>query len=264
MTPKEEWLASFLKNGYAHFPRLLDEKTVKAARKRIDKDIAKNYDPTRKTEYDNQSYCPDIRSSKEITALFTHPEVQRRVDALVPLDQLGFDPGQIAIRNAHNADRPYEPQPHIDGIPTPHNGVTGDELSPFTMLAGVFLSDVVADFAGNFTVWPGSHLLIEQYFRENGRESTRKGMPQISLGSPVQLRASTGDLVLCHYQLAHAAVVNTSDHDRYAVFFRLWQHEIHPAYNSDYRENRWMRLTHLWTGWKIGGPVSGDQTPPNN
>jgi hypothetical protein len=252
MTHQEAWLASFEKNGYALFPRLLDEKTVKAARRRIDKDLAKNYDPARKTEYDNQSFCPDIRNSDEITALFKHPQVQRRVGALVSLDQLGFDPGQIAIRRAHNVDRSYEPQPHIDGIPTPHNGVAGDELSPFTMLVGVFLSDVIADFAGNFTVWPGSHLLIEQYFRKSGRESLRKGMPQIPRGLPVQLHASAGDVVLCHYQLAHAASVNTSDNDRCAVFFRLWQHEINPGYNPSYRESRWTHLTHLWTGWKIG------------
>jgi hypothetical protein len=251
MLNAEAWLTSFRENGYACFPRLVDTETIRAARIRIDRDLAANYDPARKTEYDNQSFCPDIRNASEITALFKHPHVQRQLDELIALDRTGFDPGQIAIRKAHNADRAYEPVPHIDGIPTPHNGVQGDELSPFTMLAGVFLSEVAADFAGNFTVWPGSHLRLEQYFRERGRKSLREGMPQIPLGSSVQLRGSPGDVVFCHYQLAHAAAVNISGNDRYAVFFRLWLQEIHPGHNPGYREIRWQHLTHIWTGWKI-------------
>jgi hypothetical protein len=44
---------------------------------------------------------------------------------------------------------------HIDGIPTATNGVT--RYCPFTMLAGVALSDQAADFEGNLVVYPGSH-----------------------------------------------------------------------------------------------------------
>jgi len=251
MTGKDSWLSSFVQNGYVHLPGLVDDKTIQTACKRIDQDLAENYDSARQTEYDNQSFCPDIRGSREIMALFKNAQVQRHIDALVALQHLGVDSGQIAIRKAHNVDRNYDPLPHIDGIPTPHNGVVGDELSPFTMLAGVFLSAVKADFSGNFTVWPGSHLLFEQYFRGKGRKSLKEGMPQVPFGAPVQLRCSPGDVVLCHYLLGHTAAVNTSDHDRYAVFFRLWQHYIHPDYDPNYRENRWMHLTHIWTGWKI-------------
>jgi hypothetical protein len=246
------WLESFQQSGYAHFPHLIDAKTITAARNLIDRDLAENYDPARQSEYDNQSFCPGIRSSREIMALLAHPQVQRRIDDLVSLKELGeVDSGQIAIRKAHNTDRPYPPHPHIDGIPTPHNGVVGDEITPFTMLVCVFLSEVSADFAGNFTIWPGSHRLLETYFRQSGRASMRAAMPQVQLGNPVQLLCSPGDVILCHYQLAHTAAVNLSDNDRYAVFFRLGQKELYSGHNPGYRECRWQHLTHIWTGWKI-------------
>ena len=46
-------------------------------------------------------------------------------------------------------------------------------------------------------------------------------MPDIDLGRPEPVLARAGDIVLSHYQLAHAAGPNTSPHVRYAVYFRL-------------------------------------------
>jgi ectoine hydroxylase-related dioxygenase (phytanoyl-CoA dioxygenase family) len=52
-----------------------------------------------------------------------------------------------------------------------------------------------------------------------------------------------GDVVLCHYQLAHTAAVNVSDGDRYSVYFRLWF--------TDIDERRWELMTDTWNGWRI-------------
>jgi len=49
-----------------------------------------------------------------------------------------------------------------------------------------------------------------------------EGMPQVELGEPVQLFANPGDVVLCHYQLAHSTAVNLSPNDRIAIYFRIW------------------------------------------
>ncbi len=248
----DNWIASFLRDGFAHFPHLIDEQTISTARRQIDRDLAENYDASRKVEYDNRSFCPDLLGAAEIMALFAYPSVQQRIRALVKPEAMGVDQAQIAIRQAHNTDKNSTPVPHIDGIPTPHNGVEGDELSPFTMLVGVFLSEVKTEFAGNFTVWSGSHLLLENYFNDKGQQARREGMPQISLGEPKQLLCSPGDVVFCHYQLAHAAAVNTSDDDRYAVFFRMWHHELDRNRNAAYRESGWLHLTSIWTGWEVG------------
>jgi ectoine hydroxylase-related dioxygenase (phytanoyl-CoA dioxygenase family) len=81
------------------------------------------------------------------------------------------------------------------------------------LLVGVFLSAVRTEFAGNFTIWPGSHRLIETCFIERGPQAMREGMPKVALAEPRQLLCSPGDVVFCHYQLAQAAAVNTSDFD---------------------------------------------------
>lgn len=115
-----------------------------------------------------------------------------------------------------------------------------DELETFTALVGVFLSKVDCDFAGNFTVWPGSHLILEEYFRQRGPQAMYEGMPEvmheIALGTPEQIKCSPGDVVFC---LAHSATVNLSDNDRYAVYFRI-------SLNNQ-KEKRWRRLTKFGT-----------------
>ena len=245
------WTNDFVQNGYAHFTGLVDEATLAAARARIDDDLAANYDAARKAEYDARSFCPDILGSREIVDLFRHPAVQQRVSTLLDAKEMRFGgQGQVALRRAHNTEAQQPPYPHIDGIPYPMNGVVGDEISPFSMLVGVFLSEVRTEFAGNFTVWPGSHLVLEHYFRERGPQATREGMPSAPIGEPKQLLCSPGDVVLCHYQLAHAAAVNTSDNDRYAVFFRLWPRDLDST-QPGYREAAWLHLTHIWTGWNV-------------
>jgi hypothetical protein len=137
-------------------------------------------------------------------ALLTESGIAAKLDEAIGFDRLvlGYNV-QIALRRARNAPRPLPPEPHIDGLPTPLNGVPANVLvSNFTVLVGVFLSPVRSEFAGNFTVWPGSHHRLERHFREHGLETLRNGMPDIPLGPPLQLLAEPGDVVLCHYQLA--------------------------------------------------------------
>lgn len=246
MPPPFHWTADFVRDGFAVFPGLIDATAIASVRAIIDADLRANYDPSRQAQYDSGSFCPDLRGTPQIMGLFHHDGVRQRVDELVEMDKVGFDGGQIAIRRAHNEDRPQPPTPHIDGIPTPANGLSGPELTPFTLLVGVFLSAVRTEFAGNFTIWPGSHRLIETCFIERGPQAMRAGMPKVALAEPRQLLCSPGDVVFCHYQLAHAAAVNTSDFDRYAVFFRVWHHDVRT------RQARWSHLTNIWTGWKVG------------
>ena len=166
------------------------------------------------------------------------------MDEVIGFNRLRYDGGQIALRKAGNAPEPHPPQPHIDGLPTPFNGLPSNTLfSNFTVLVGIYLSPVRTEFAGNFTVWPGSHHVLEAHFRKHGPEALRNGMPRIPLGQPVQLMTEPGDVVLAHYGMAHAAAVNLSTVDRYAVYFRLWLKGI--------KYRRWHLMTHIWTGWRI-------------
>jgi hypothetical protein len=236
----------FVRDGYSCFPQLVPPVLVKSARNRILRDVEENFDASRLVEYNNRSWCPGLRGSPEILDLFNNHAVQLVLNEALGKDRFQHDHGQIAIRKAHNAERPYEPIPHIDGIPTPHNGVQGTEIQNFTALLGIFLTEVKTEFAGNFTVWPGSHFILEKHFSERGKAALEEGMPNIALGKAEQLLAKPGDVVLCHYQLAHSAAPNVSDDDRIAIFFRMWFNEL---VAPEAKEQRWHNLTHIWHGW---------------
>ena len=251
---KEEWIESFVRDGYFHFRGLVDERDVSAARQKIDSDLEINYDPTREKEYGARTYCPGIVGSTEIMALLKQPELERRIEALVKRKKLAeTQTGQIALRRAHNVDRVYPPEPHVDGYPTADNGVKGHEVVPFTMLVAVFLSEVGSEFAGNFTVWPGSHTVVEEYFKRTGPDARRLPFPKLEIGQAKQLCGSAGDVVICHYQLAHTAAVNLSEFNRYAVFFRLAHRELVDYEGPSYRADVWKHLSRIWSEWRVSG-----------
>lgn len=244
MPEGKDWRVRLRRDGYVQFRSLCPEKLVSAARLAIDRDLSTNYDPSRQIEYDHRSYCPDLRGIPSLMALLLESGITARLDEVIGFDRLGYDGGQIALRKAGNAPGPYPPEPHIDGLPTRFSGVPSRVLySNFTALVGIYLSPVRTEFAGNFTIWPGSHHILEAHFREQGPEALQNGMPSIPLGQPVQLMTEPGDVVLCHYCLAHTAAVNLSAADRYAVYFRLWLKDID--------DRRWHLMTHIWDGWCI-------------
>ncbi len=242
---EDDWRARFRRDGYAFFAGLCPQPLVRAARSAIDRDLDANFDPARQIQYDHQSYCPALLGSRRLMALLLKSGISAKLDEVIGFGRLARDNGQIALRRAGNAPKACRPEPHIDGLPTPFNGVPQDILvDNFTALVGVYLSPVRRKFAGNFTVWPESHQVLEQHFRDRGPGALRSGMPRIPLGKPVQLMTEPGDVVLCHYGLAHSAAVNLFAEDRYAVYFRLRLREITDA-------NRWQFMTDIWHGWLI-------------
>jgi Phytanoyl-CoA dioxygenase (PhyH) len=237
------WQRHLRTQGYAHFARLTPDPLTTAACKAIKLDLSLNYNPERQLEYDNQSYCPDLRGTTPIMDLLVKSPVLNILDEAIGLDLLDWDGGQIAIRRAHNYHEPIPPQPHIDGFASGLNGLEEGKIYNHTVLVGVFLTPVIAEWAGNFTVWPGSHDIYQSYFRERGFRAMKEPMPTPTIGEPVQLKCDVGDAVLAHYQLGHTAAVNITDCDRIAVYFRIWLRDV--------EVDRWKYLTNIWEGWKI-------------
>ena len=238
-----EWREQLRTQGYARFSQLTPEPLIKGALDAIEIDLSTNYDPERKTEYDNQSYCPDLRGTPPIMNLISQSPVYNILDEIFEIDNIAWDGGQIAIRRAHNYPEPVPPTPHIDGFASGLNGLDEGKIYNHTVLVGVFLTPVRTEFAGNFTVWPGSHYVYEDYFRERGPGAMREPAPEPEIGPPVQLMCDVGDVVLAHYQLGHSAAVNTADHDRIAIYFRVWLRKL--------ESDRWHYLTNIWDGWKL-------------
>ena len=237
------WQEQLRKQGFAQFGGLTPKPLIRTALDAIELDRSTNFDPERQTEYDNRSYCPDLRATPAIMDLLSQSPVLNLLDEIFQLDKIGWSDGQIAIRRAHNFTEPVPPTPHIDGFSSGLNGLEEGRIYNHTILVGVFLTPVTRPFAGNFTVWPGSHNVYEKYFRERGTQAMSEPPPTPQVGEPVQLTCGVGDVVLAHYQLAHAAAVNTSDNDRIAIYFRVWLKKM--------ESDRWHYLTNMWEGWNL-------------
>jgi hypothetical protein len=115
---------------------------------------------------------------------------------------------------------PHRPgMPHIDGWPLDENGRPGT----FTLLVGVLMSEQRNDDEGNLWVWPGTHRLHADYFRDHGPESflDARGYAPVELPEPLQIRGDCGDVILAHYLLGHNIGGNVSSTVRRAAYFRV-------------------------------------------
>ncbi|MBV9850519.1 MAG: phytanoyl-CoA dioxygenase family protein [Armatimonadetes bacterium] len=238
--------------GYVHIPGVVPHIRVDAALRAINHSVGQGMDPAQMNKYRAQTFCPEITRTPPITDLLLKTPAWELAESVIGEGQIQpVTGGQVALRFPGLQDPPGPARPHIDGLHSPNNGVPAGTLASFTMLVGILLSDLPGPDAGNFTVWPGTHRLYERYFREHGTEELLRGMgggmPNIPLPDPVQITGRPGDIVLCHYQLAHGVTPNVSPHPRYAAFFRL-SHVEHAAHKI-------AALTDIWLAWPGMRPV---------
>jgi hypothetical protein len=231
---------SLFERGYAIVPGAAAPHRVAAALKAINASLGHGLDAGDVERFRAQSFCPELRRSAVITDLFHQTAARPLAESLLGGRLEPVRIGQIALAFPSD-ESPRVPPPHIDGLYTPSNGVPKGTVATFTMLVGVLLSDQTVPAGGNLVVWPGSHRLHEAHFRRHGARSLLRGLPEVPLPEPEPVFGRAGDLVLCHYQLAHAGGPNASPWIRYSVYFRV------KARGHDAR--RWECLTDLWKEW---------------
>ena len=233
---------AIFENGFVRVPGVVPRVMVDAALRAINASVGQGMNVEEMTTFRSQTFCPEITRTPPITDLLNRtPAWELAESAIGPgqIQPVGY--GQIGLRFPGLQDPPGPPRPHLDGMYSPHNGVPKGTIQNFTMLVAVFLSDVPQPYSGNFTVWPGTHHLYEAYFREHGSDALLNGMPEVPMPEPLQITAQAGDIVLCHYQVAHCAAPNVSPHTRYGIFYRL----KHVDHDSQMREC----MTDLWREW---------------
>ena len=122
-------------------------------------------------------------------------------------------------------------------------------------MVGVFLTDLIEQDWGNFTVWPGSHREIQQAFKgKYGRELVNAVRnPGPTKAPSRQITASAGDVIITHHLLGHGTAKNVADTTRYVAFFRFepieWANrfgEDKQARDKSYVEEPWQ----FSDGWK--------------
>ena len=229
-------------DGYVVLPGVVPPAGVRHALRAINASLgSRGMNPDLLTQFRAQTYCPEITGTEPISDLMNRSPLWDLCESAVGRGQLRpVRGGQIALRFPVEGE-PGRPGPHIDGMYSPTNGVRKGTIANFTALAGVFLSDVPEPFSGNFSVWPGTHRLFEQHFREVGPQALLEGMPKVEMPQHRQITARAGDAILCHYQLAHGVAGNGSPHVRYAIFFRL-SHVDHDSVH-------WECMTDIWREW---------------
>lgn len=231
-----------IEHGYVHVPGVVPRLMVDAALRAINHSVGEGMNVADMPRLRAQSYCPELQRSPVITDLLNGTPAWQLAESLIGPGQIApVGAGQIALRFPTLQDPPSAPRPHLDGMHTPTNGVPAGEIYSFTMLLGVMLSDLEGPYAGNLAVWPGTHQIYERYFQEHGPQALLDGMPTVSIPEPVQLTGKAGDIVLCHYELAHGVAPNVSPHPRYAIYFRL--HHI------DHAGQKWESMTNIWLEW---------------
>ena len=233
---------SLYDNGLVKLPGIVPEETVNSALRAVNASLGSaGMHPDDLVTFRSQSYCPSLQRSTAITDLLHASPLWDLAESAIGTGKISpVGSGQIALRFP-SEDPPHDPHAHIDGMYSPHNGVKKGTIQNFTALIGVFLSDVPTSYAGNFTVWPGTHRRYESYFREHGPDALLQGMPDVEHPEPEQVTARAGNAVLAHYQLGHGIAGNASPHIRYAVFFRLW--------HVDHESVRWECMTDIWREW---------------
>ena len=243
----------FYEQGYLLVPGVVPKARVDAALRVINHSLGQGMKEEDMTKFRAQSYCPELTRTDEIVGLVTKTPAWDFAESLIGVGEIDMPTSaQIALRFPGLHNPPSAPKPHLDGIHTPTNGVPKGVIMNFTMLVGVFLSDVPHDFAGNFTVWSGTHHQYEQYFQEHGAETILDGMPSIDLPPPTQLRVQAGDVAFVHYETAHAASLNISPNVRYALFFRLHRH--------GHNDRKVAVMTDIWQEWDGMREIVAEQT----
>ena len=216
----------FREQGYIVIPGALSQKMVDEALRSINHSLgSEGMSKDDLPRLYAQSFCNEVQEARAITDLFNHSPVYAIAESLLGegnVEKTGA--GQIALR--FPMDPTSDPGPldgHLDGLGSGLNGsAIGNYSRGFTGLVVCLLSQLSADYSGNFTVWPRTHTLFEDYFKEHGHEVLENGMPRLEYPEePIMLQGQPGDVVITHHQLVHNAAPNTSPHVRYAAIFRL-------------------------------------------
>jgi hypothetical protein len=231
-------------DGYVQLPNLIPPDLLRRTLRGINASVGKGMNVADMPTFSARSFCVDICMTPIIADLFNQSPAKQIAEEAIGSGRVEpVEWGQVALRFPLDlsVDVPWPPGAHLDGMYAPNNGVPEGEIYNFTALAGVLLSDISEENAGNFTVWPGSHVKHADYFREHGPQSLLEGMPRIDIGPPRQITGRAGDVILAHYLLGHGVACNVSPHVRYMCFYRLVA--------TDHAQTRWESMGDPWLQW---------------
>lgn len=206
----------FKKNGFMMLPDAVPQELLLRARAAVEKLGAE------------ASTCPEVVKLLELSGIWSI------VEKLV-VDPLPVTRAQVSIVPRVPGTEPpgYFPSDlHIDGV------FEDGHINNFALLVGVPLDPFPEPFMGNFGVFPGSHLRLEDLFREKGPQAFQDWMKgsknwhaewrarlqeHFAADPFLLLRARPGQAYLVHFQVVHFYHLNLKGADpRRVLYFRVW------------------------------------------
>ena len=169
MTDGEKY--QLYQDGYCVIPSAVSETLVENALRQINKSIGDPGDGLR-----DQTFRKGLGSKAEIKDLLhASPVLMGKLGSSLGRF-FGGQAGQVALRypgdmcgDDFRVGPNWQNHWHIDGLANPHTpSIPANEVHNFTALVGVVLADVMSDYSGNLTVYPGSHFALGNYFSTNG------------------------------------------------------------------------------------------------
>jgi ectoine hydroxylase-related dioxygenase (phytanoyl-CoA dioxygenase family) len=217
-------LREFGESGYLVIRRVVDGPYLAAADEEIDRLIAASPPPDGTVGKHFYFLAPE-QLPAALAALDDSGAraIAQELTAPRPLE-LTLDHIQVALNIPPYDHRPGGP--HIDGHVRQHP--EQDAPYSFTLLAGIFLTDETDIDQGSVWVWPGSHLVHRNLFRERGTDILMTTGGHITmlpnpppLGPSVPVLGRRGDLLLAHFLLGHNSGGNLTTTTRRMLYYRL-------------------------------------------
>jgi hypothetical protein len=218
---------TFAEQGYLQIPGVVPQVMIEAARRKVYHSIGNVGMGGEDLEKHRSGYfCAELMKDETITDMYNKTPAMQIAEDLMgegkvqPVERAKTYP-RFPLPLGEEAE---EPRGHIDGIGNGTNGQAKGKYSRgFTAFAVIYLQDVEGPYSGNFTVWPRTHTLFEDYFKANGgHEILAEGMPRPELPeAPIMVTAKAGDLVIAHHAMLHGACQNASANVRLATITRL-------------------------------------------
>lgn len=209
------------------------------------------------TEGKNYGLMQAVGESDEIRALYEHSPARPLAESLIGEGKCEPAPAaQMALRYPVLGELPpgRNDNWHLDSLLRGDGEPTSSGPANFTLLVGMFLSDVATPGRGNFLVRPGGHLALAAHFRKRGTSSeTIKEARHVKLAPPHEVCCNPGDVVFCHHMVPHSSAGNTSPDIRYTCFLRLRRAGREPFVRE--------MLTDPFCEWD-GMPAAMQQTTP--
>ncbi|HEU5023755.1 MAG TPA: phytanoyl-CoA dioxygenase family protein [Spirillospora sp.] len=227
-------IEEFAERGYLVLPQVVPGDILNSAMQRID-DVIADEPPAEDTRGAHFYFLrtkdePVLIAPLMRSAAFGLAEELAGRGTLVTPGQV-----QISLNIPPYSHRPGAP--HIDAANAEPTG--GPVRGTFTMLAGILMTDQLAENSGNLWVWPGTHLTHADYFRRHGARMFC-AYPPIDLPEPVQITGRAGDLLLAHYLLGHNIGGNyESERTRRALYFRLSGVD-HARHREEFLQDAWL------------------------